>query len=107
MIYVVSDGKEYGSKATRKEVIHYLQANKIALYATLVGDSARWGEGYLSRFHIPFQMNDDVLPKYTQATGGDLYAENSTNGIEKSYQKIAEEARSQYTIVYYSHQAAK
>jgi VWFA-related protein len=106
MIYVVSDGKEYGSKATRKEVIHYLQANKIALYATLVGDSARWGEGYLSRFHIPFQMNDDVLPKYTQATGGDLYAENSTNGIEKSYQKIAEEARSQYTIVYYSHEAA-
>ncbi|HEX4321265.1 MAG TPA: VWA domain-containing protein [Acidobacteriaceae bacterium] len=105
MIYVVSDGKEYGSKATRKEVIHVLQANKIALYATLVGDSARWGEGYLSRFHIPFQMNDDVLPKYTQATGGDLYAENSTNGIEKSYQKVAEEARTQYTIVYYSHEA--
>jgi VWFA-related protein len=106
MIYVVSDGKEYGSKATTKEVIHYLQANKIALYATLVGDSARWGEGYLSRFHIPFQMNDDVLPKYTQLTGGDLYAEGNTNGIEKSYQKIAEEARTQYTIVYYSHQAA-
>ena len=104
MIYVVSDGKEYGSKATSKEVIHVLQANKIALYATLVGDSARWGEGYLSRFHIPFQMNDNVLPKYTQQTGGDLYAEGNTNGIEKSYQKIAEEARTQYTIVYYSHE---
>ena len=24
MIYVVSDGKEYGSKATYKEVLHYL-----------------------------------------------------------------------------------
>jgi VWFA-related protein len=104
MIYVVSDGKEYGSKATTKEVIHYLQANKIALYATLVGDSARWGEGYLSRFHLPFQMNDNVLPKYTQATGGDLYSERNTNGIEKSYQKVAEEARAQYTIVYYSHE---
>ena len=104
MIYVVSDGKEYGSKATTKEVIHFLQANKIALYATLVGDSARWGEGYLSRFHIPFQMNDNVLPKYTQQTGGDLYSERNTNGIEKSYQKVAEEARAQYTIVYYSHE---
>ena len=93
-----------GSKATTKEVIHYLQANKIALYATLVGDSARWGEGYLSRFHLPFQMNDNVLPKYTQATGGDLYSERNTNGIEKSYQKVAEEARAQYTIVYYSHE---
>ena len=106
MIYVVSDGKEYGSKATTKEVIKYLQGNKITLYATLVGDSARWGEGYLSRFHIPFQMNDDVLPKYTQATGGDLYSERNTNGIEKSYQRVTEESRRQYTIVYYSHEPA-
>ena len=106
MIYVVSDGKEYGSKAKTKEVIHFLEQNKITLYATLVGDSARWGEGYLSRFHLPLQMNDDVLPKYTQATGGDLYSERSTNGIEKSYQKVAEEAHAQYTIVYYSHEPA-
>jgi VWFA-related protein len=104
VLYVISDGKEYGSKATTKEVIKYLQTNKIAVYATLVGDSARWGEGYLSRFHIPFQMNDNVLPKYAQATGGSLDSERSTNGIEKSYQKIAEEARTQYTLVYYSHQ---
>jgi len=106
MIYVVSDGKEYGSKAKASEVLKVLEENKIALYATLVGDSARWGEGYLSRFHIPFQMNDDVLPKYTKATGGDLYAEKNTNGIEKSYQKVAEEARAQYTLMYYSHEPA-
>ena len=104
IIYVVSDGKEYGSKASQKEVIKYLQGHKIAVYATLVGDSARWGEGYLSRFHIPFQMNDNVLIKYAAQTGGSLDAENSTNGIEKAYQKLAEEARNQYTIVYNSHQ---
>ena len=104
VIYVISDGKEYGSKATTKEVIKYLQGHGIAVYATLVGDSARWGEGYLSRFHIPFQMNDNVLTKYAQATGGSLDAERSLNGIERSYQKIAEEARTQYTIVYYSHE---
>ncbi len=106
IVYVISDGKEAGSKATTKEVIKYLQTNKIAVYATLVGDSARWGEGYLSRFHIPFQMNDNVLPKYTQATGGSLDAERSVNGIEKSYAKIAEEARTQYTLGYISHQPA-
>jgi VWFA-related protein len=106
VIYVISDGKEYGSKATTKEVIKYLQTNKISVYATLVGDSARWGEGYLSRFHIPFQMRDDILPKYTQATGGSLYAEKSTNDMEKSYQRLAEEARNQYTLGYISHQPA-
>jgi VWFA-related protein len=104
IIYVISDGKEQGSKAKTPEVIKYLQSHKIAVYATLVGDSARWGEGYLSRFHIPFQMNDDVLPKYTQATGGSLDAERGTNGIEKSYFKIADEARNQYTLGYISHE---
>ena len=43
IIYVISDGKEYGSKATYKDVLHYVQTNKIAVYGTLVGDSARWG----------------------------------------------------------------
>ena len=35
IIYVVSDGKEYGSKATLRQVIRYLQTNKITVYATL------------------------------------------------------------------------
>ena len=104
IVYVVSDGKEYGSKATTKEVIKYLQANQTAVYATLVGDSARWGEGYLSRFHLPFQMNDNILLKYAQATGGSLDSERSVNGIEKSYMHIAEEARTQYTLGYLSHE---
>ncbi len=106
IVYVISDGKEYGSKASAKEVIKYLQTNKIAVYATLVGDSARWGEGYLSRFHLPFQMNDNILIRYAQATGGTLEAERSVNGIEKSYAHIAEEARTQYTLGYISHQPA-
>jgi VWFA-related protein len=105
MIYVVSDGKEYGSKASWKEVVHYLQANKIAVYATLVGDSARWGEGWLDRFHLPFTMYDNVLYKYTAATGGDMYAEGNVNGMEKSYAKVADEARTQYTLGYLSHES--
>lgn len=105
VIYVVSDGKEYGSKATWKEVVRYLQTNKVAVYGTLVGDSARWGEGWLDRFHLPFEMYSNILYKYTSQTGGDLDSENGTNGIEKSYSKIADEARNQYTIGYFSHES--
>lgn len=104
IIYVISDGKENGSKATYRDVLHYLQLNQIAVYGTLVGDSARWGEGYLSRVHLPFTMYDNLLTKYTIATGGSLDAERGTNGIERSYSKIAEEARNQYTLGYLSHQ---
>jgi VWFA-related protein len=105
IIYVISDGKENGSKATFKEVLKYLQTNKVAVYGTAVGDSARWGEGFVSRIHLPFTMYDNILFKYTAATGGTLDSENGLNGIEKSYQKIAEEARNQYTLGYLSHES--
>lgn len=105
IIYVVSDGKEYGSKAKLGEVIRYLQTNKIAVYATGVGASAAWGEGYISRIHLPFTMYDNILFKYTYATGGDLDSERNMNGIEKSYAKIAAEARNQYTLGYLSHES--
>ncbi len=104
IIYVISDGKENGSKATYKEVVRYLQTNKIAVYGTLVGDSARWGEGYVSRLHLPFTMYDNRLSGYVLATGGTLDSERNLNGIEKSYAKIAEEARFQYTLGYYTHE---
>jgi VWFA-related protein len=105
IIYVVSDGKEYGSKATLRQVIRYLQTNKITLYATGVGASAVWGEGYVSRLHLPFTMYDNILFKYTYATGGDLDSERNMNGIEKSYAKVASEARTQYTLGYLSHES--
>jgi VWFA-related protein len=104
IIYVISDGKENGSKAPYRDVLRYLQTNQIAVYGTLVGDSARWGEGYISRVHLPFTMYDNLLAKYTLATGGSLDSERGLNGIERSYGKIAEEARNQYTLGYLSHQ---
>jgi VWFA-related protein len=104
VIYVISDGKEYGSKATYKDVLRYLQRNKIAVYGTLVGDAARWGEGYVSRLHLPFTMYDNRLYGYVQATGGILQSERDLNGIEKSYAQLAEQARNQYLLVYASHE---
>ncbi len=102
VIYVISDGKEFGSTAKQKEVIRYLQTNRIALDATLVGDSAEFGVGYVDHFHVPLMMRDNVLPTFVNATGGQLFAEYRTNSIEKSFSAIAEEARTQYTVGYYS-----
>ena len=104
IIYVISDGKEYGSKAQYKDVLKYLETNKIAVYGTMVGDSARWGEGFVSRVHLPFTMYDNRLISYIHATGGTADSETGVNGIEKSYARIAEEARTQYTLGYNSHQ---
>jgi VWFA-related protein len=105
IIYVISDGKESRSKANFKEVVHYLQGNQVAVYGTLVGDSATWGLGYLDKLKIPLLplSPDNILPKYTDVTGGHLYSEFSENGIQRSFAELAALARTQYTIGYYSH----
>jgi VWFA-related protein len=105
IIYVLSDGKESRSKANFREVVRYLESNQVAVYGTLVGDSATWGLGYLDKFKLPLLplSPDDILPRYTDATGGHLYSEFSENGIQRSFADLASLARTQYTIGYYSH----
>jgi VWFA-related protein len=104
IVYVVSDGKEAGSKAKTKDVIKYLQTNKISVYGTLVGDSSLPVIGFLDKIHLPLTMRDNVLPAYTNETGGNLDAEFKQKGIEESFQKIFEEVRTQYTVGYYTHE---
>jgi len=105
IVYVVSDGKEFGSKASQKEVIKYLLTNNVTVWATLVGDSAIKGVGFLDRIHLPLTMRDDVLPKYTAATGGQTDPEFRPTGIEESFARITDEVRAQYTIGYNTHES--
>ncbi len=104
IIYVVSDGKEAGSKVKGKELIKFMQTNKISLYATVVGDSSTPYIGFLDKYHIPLTMRENVLPQYASATGGEAISEFRMRGIETSFAKIAEEVRVQYTAGYYSNE---
>jgi VWFA-related protein len=104
IVYVISDGKEYGSKAKTKDVIRYLQTNKISVYGTLVGDSSLPVIGFLDKIHLPLTMRDNILPAYTSETGGNLDAEFRQKGIEESFQNIFKEVRTQYTLGYYTHE---
>jgi VWFA-related protein len=103
VIYVISDGKEFGSAAKQKDVIQYLQSHRIEVDGTLVGDSALWGIGVIDRMHLPLMMRDNVLPDYAKQTGGNLDAEFRKASIEKSFAKIAAEARTRYTVGYTTH----
>jgi len=102
VIYVISNGNEYGSKAKTGQVIKYLLQNSIEVDGTLVGDNAMWGIGMLDKIHLPMQMRDNVLKAYKDATGGQLDAEFRLANIEKSFQRVATEARTRYTLGYYS-----
>ena len=102
IVYVISDGKEYGSVAKFNEVVKYLNQNKIAVFGTLVGDSSLPVVGFLDRMHLPLMMRDNILPAYANATGGNLDGEFRQAGIEKSFAKITAEVRNQYTIGFYT-----
>ncbi len=104
IIYVISDGKEYGSQAKQKDVIKYLQTHRIELDGTLVGDSAVWGMGTLDRIHLPLMMRDNVLVAYKDATGGNLDSDFRSGEIEKSFARIAMEARTRYTVGWITHE---
>lgn len=105
IVYVISDGKEYGSTVKYKDVIHYLQENNIAVFATLVHDLPTIpGFGFVDRIHIPLEMRDNLLPQYAAATGGQVDPELRTKGIENSFARITEQVRTMYTVGYYSHE---
>jgi VWFA-related protein len=103
VIYVISDGKDVRSKANVREVIRFLQHNNETVYGTMVGDAATWGVGYLDRVHLPLIPAENVLPRYANQTGGLLEAQFSADGMERSFQTIAKEVRTQYTLGFYSH----
>jgi VWFA-related protein len=103
VIYVISDGKDMRSKASVREVIRFLQGNQETVYATMVGDAATWGIGYLDRVHLPLIPAENVLPRYATATGGVLESQLSADGMERSFATIAKEIRTQYTLGFYSH----
>jgi VWFA-related protein len=102
VIYVISNGNESGSQAKTGQVVKYLLTNSIEVDGTLVGDNGLWAVGFLDKLHLPLQMRDNVLIAYQKATGGQLDSEFRLASIEKSFQRVANEARSRYTLGYYS-----
>jgi VWFA-related protein len=105
VLYVISDGKEYGSKIKEKELVRYLQTNKISVYSTLVGESSLPGMGFLDRMHLPMTMRDDALPRIAAATGGQCDPEFRPRGIENSFADITKTVRTEYTVGYYTHES--
>jgi VWFA-related protein len=100
IIFVISDGREYGSRASYSDVKKVLLSNEIQVQAILVGSAALPVYDKLDRLHVPRQGYADILPKYASATGGAEYRELSRNAIEDTYSRAMSEARNQYTLGY-------
>jgi VWFA-related protein len=102
IIFVVSDGREQGSTASYSDVLKVLLSNEVAVYSIAVDASAIPGYNKLGRIRFPRQGTGNILPKYSAATGGEVYTEFTQAAIENAYAQVTEQARNQYTIGYTS-----
>jgi VWFA-related protein len=101
VIFVISDGREFGSKAGYNDVKRVLLSNEVQVKAIAVETGALPVYRKIERLHIPDQGYSDILPKYTSATGGGTpYSELTRNAIADAYSDVMSEARNQYTLGY-------
>ncbi len=100
VVFVISDGREDGSKASFSDALKVLLTRDIAVYGVAVDSAAIPGYGRLQRIKVPRYGYGNILPKYVNATAGQLYTEFSRQAIETAYAKLTSEARNQYTLGY-------
>jgi VWFA-related protein len=100
IIFVISDGHEFGSRASYAQVLKVLLTDEITVYAIGVGDTAMPLYNKIEKARIPGFGYSNILPRYANATGGDVLDEMSKEAIESAYQRITMEARNQYTLGY-------
>jgi len=100
VIFVISDGREYRSEASYRDVLRVLLSNNIMVYALGVSSGVP-GYRTLSKLHLPRFGYSDILPKYVNATtGGQVFNEMTRTGIEDAYSEAMGNARNQYTLGY-------
>jgi len=100
VIFVISDGRESGSKASYRDVLRLLLSNEVQVQAVAVDSAALPVYGKIERFHLPHEGYGNILPRYAAATGGAQYTELSRNAIEAIYAQAMSEARNEYTLGY-------
>jgi VWFA-related protein len=106
IIFVISDGHEYRSNASYRDVLRVLLANNIIVYAVGIGGSAVPGYSKIERLHIPRFGYTNILPKYVNATGGgQVFGALTRTAIEDAYNQALGDARNQYTMGYVTHAA--
>ncbi|MFZ0816033.1 MAG: VWA domain-containing protein [Candidatus Sulfotelmatobacter sp.] len=100
IIFVISDGREFGSQASFRDVRKVLLSNEIEVIGVAVDSGALPIYDKIEHLHLPDRGYNDILPRYAVATGGAVYAELTRNTIENAYSRAMDEARNQYTLGY-------
>lgn len=97
-LILVTDAEDTGSKVSLKEALETAQRTNAVLHVLLI--TARGGFGFGG-------ANAGVAKKLAEETGGRMIEVGSNKDMEKAFDQISEELRTQYTIGYYPTNSAR
>ena len=100
MIFIISDGREYGSRVSYSDVLKVLLSREITVYGIAVEGSAIPVYNKLEKLRLPHYGYSNILPKFASSTGGEVFTELSRDNIEIAYARATGDARNQYTLGY-------
>jgi len=107
VIFIITDGREYGSNASYRDTLKVLLSTGIQVYGVAVEGSAIPVYGQLQKLHVPLTGSrlgySNILPQYANATGGEIFSGFSRDAIETTYARTLGDARNQYTLGYLTH----
>jgi len=94
-LVILTDAADYGSKVRLEEALETAQRTDTVIHILLVSDprfgGADWG----------------VARKFADETGGRVVEVRSEKDLQKAFDQISEELRTQYTLGYYSSNPAR
>jgi VWFA-related protein len=102
VIIVIGDGREDGSRASYADVLKILLTNKVGVFPIAVGSGAIPIYRKLETINVPGTGTGNILPKYANATGGEVFSEFTRDAIQQAYARVTDVARNQYTLGYYT-----
>lgn len=104
LLIVLSDGNDTGSLVTREEALEMAQRHDVTIFTVSTSAMPIQYSGKSMELQNPCKVmgqdGDKVLKRYAKATGGTAYCPFNTIDVGRSFERIANELRSQYTITY-------
>ncbi len=99
VLVVITDGEDEGSRLTMNQAIEAAQKSDAVIYSIYYYDPSAYGRQF-GGFVFGGGAGEGVLKKMSDETGGHVYRVDRRNPLDKVFDELQEEMRSQYSIGY-------
>ena len=104
MLIIISDGEDIYSTVSREEALEMARRHDVTIFTvSTTAPDIRYSDKTMELRNpckVHNRNGDKILRRFSNATGGASYCPFNTVDVGRSFQRIADELRSQYTITY-------